>query len=196
MKVFRTSEVLAGGHYEIGDVVSFSLEDGEEVEAMAVKEEFDTHGNLCMVFILIDCLKKEYPMNDRNTNEGGYEESDLRRNLNTEIFDRFPAALKMNMVPFDNGDMMRIPTEREIFGKNRYGEEEPESIEQFEPMKKRRNRLAFDGLNGEYQCYFLQNRGVRSATDFASVIYGGSASNYYASNSNGVRPLYRIRNYR
>lgn len=23
MKVFRTSEVLAGGHYEIGDVVSF-----------------------------------------------------------------------------------------------------------------------------------------------------------------------------
>lgn len=41
MKVFRTSEVLAGGHYEIGDVVSFSLEDGEEVEAVAVKEEFD-----------------------------------------------------------------------------------------------------------------------------------------------------------
>ena len=50
MKVFRTSEVLAGGHYEIGDVVSFSLEDGEEVEAVAVKEEFDAQNNAYMVF--------------------------------------------------------------------------------------------------------------------------------------------------
>ena len=78
MKVFRTSEVLAGGHYEIGDVVSFSLEDGEEVEAVAVKEEFDAQNNAYMVFMFVDCLKKEYPMNERDTNEGGYEESYLR----------------------------------------------------------------------------------------------------------------------
>lgn len=66
MKVFRTSEVLAGGHYEIGDVVSFSLEDGEEVEAVAVKEEFDAQNNAYMVFMFVDCLKKEYPMNERD----------------------------------------------------------------------------------------------------------------------------------
>lgn len=196
MKVYRTSEVLAGGKYEVGDIVSYTMEDGEEVEALAVKEEFDKHGNLCMVFMLLDCLKEECRMNRDDTNDGGYEESHLRDQLATKYLEKFPAALRLNMVPFENGDLLRIPTEREIFGRNIYGEEEPNTVEQFKPMKKRRNRMAFDGLNGETQAYWLQNKRVRSATYFCIVYYDGYAYNYYASNSLGVRPLYRIRNYR
>ena len=196
MKVYRTSEVLAGGKYEVGDIVSYTMEDGEEVEALAVKEEFDKHGNLCMVFMLLDCLKEECRMNRDDTNDGGYEESHLRDQLATKYLEKFPAALRLNMVPFENGDLLRIPTEREIFGRNIYGEEEPNTVEQFEPMKKRRNRMAFDGLNGETQAYWLQNKRVRSATSFCYVDTTGSADYYYASDSFGVRPLYRIRNYR
>lgn len=196
MKVYRTSEVLAGGKYEVGDIVSYTMEDGEEVEALAVKEEFDKHGNLCMVFMLLDCLKEECRMNRDDTNDGGYEESHLRDQLATKYLEKFPAALRLNMVPFENGDLLRIPTEREIFGRNIYGEEEPNTVEQFEPMKKRRNRMAFDGLNGETQAYWLQNKRVRSATTFCYVYTGGSAAYAGASNSIGVRPLYRIRNYR
>lgn len=196
MKVYRTSEVLAGGRYEVGDIVSYTMEDGEEVEAIAVKEEFDKHGNLCMVFMLLDCLKEECRMNRDDTNDGGYEESHLRDQLATKYLEKFPAALRLNMVPFENGDLLRIPTEREIFGRNIYGEEEPNTVEQFEPMKKRRNRMAFDGLNGETQAYWLQNKRVRSATYFCYVNIGGYANSYYASISFGVRPLYRIRNYR
>lgn len=196
MKVYRTSEVLAGGKYEVGDIVGYTMEDGEEVEALAVKEEFDKHGNLCMVFMLLDCLKEECRMNRDDTNDGGYEESHLRDQLATKYLEKFPAALRLNMVPFENGDLLRIPTEREIFGRNIYGEEEPDTVEQFEPMKKRRNRMAFDGLNGETQAYWLQNKRVRSATYFCYVSYGGYANYYYASDSLGVRPLYRIRNYR
>lgn len=196
MKVYRTSEVLAGGKYEVGDIVSYTMEDGEEVEALAVKEEFDKHGNLCMVFMLLDCLKEECRMNRDDTNDGGYEESYLREQLNTEYLERFPASLRLNMVPFENGDLLRIPTEREIFGENRYGEEEPDTVEQFDAMKKRRNRIALDGSNGETQAYWLQNKRVRSAADFCIVGYTGGAGYYHASNSFGVRPLYRIRNYR
>lgn len=196
MKVYRTSEVLAGGKYEVGDIVSYTMEDGEEVEALAVKEEFDKHGNLCMVFMLLDCLKEECRMNRDDTNDGGYEESHLRDQLATKYLEKFPAALRLNMVPFENGDLLRIPTEREIFGRNIYGEEEPNTVEQFEPMKKRRNRMAFDGLNGETQAYWLQNKRVRSATTFCLVGYDGRADTNYASSSGGVRPLYRIRNYR
>lgn len=196
MKVYRTSEVLAGGRYEVGDIVSYTMEDGEEVEAIAVKEEFDKHGNLCMVFMLLDCLKEECRMNRDDTNDGGYEESHLRDQLATKYLEKFPAALRLNMVPFENGDLLRIPTEREIFGRNIYGEEEPNTVEQFESMKKRRNRMAFDGLNGETQAYWLQNKRVRSATYFCNVNYYGIACNSHASNSFGVRPLYRIRNYR
>lgn len=196
MKVYRTSEVLAGGRYEVGDIVSYTMEDGEEVEAIAVKEEFDKHGNLCMVFILLDCLKEECRMNRDDTNDGGYEESYLREQLRTEYLERFPASLRLNMVPFENGDLLRIPTEREVFGENRYGEEEPDTVEQFEAMKKRRNRMALDGSNGGTQAYWLQNKRVGSATSFCYVGNTGNASTYYASNSFGVRPLYRIRNYR
>lgn len=196
MKVYRTSEVLAGGRYEVGDIVSYTMEDGEEVEAIAVKEEFDKHGNLCMVFMLLDCLKEECRMNRDDTNDGGYEESHLRDQLATKYLEKFPAALRLNMVPFENGDLLRIPTEREIFGRNIYGEEEPNTVEQFESMKKRRNRMAFDGLNGETQAYWLQNKRVRSATAFCGVNGAGFAGSYDASYSRGVRPLYRIRNYR
>lgn len=196
MKVYRTSEVLAGGKYEVGDIVSYTMEDGEEVEALAVKEEFDKHGNLCMVFMLLDCLKEECRMNRDDTNDGGYEESHLRDQLATKYLEKFPAALRLNMVPFENGDLLRIPTEREIFGRNIYGEEEPNTVEQFEPMKKRRNRMASDGLNGETQAYWLQNKRVRSATAFCFVPNTGLAGNGCASDSFGVRPLYRIRNYR
>lgn len=196
MKVYRTSEVLAGGKYEVGDIVSYTMEDGEEVEALAVKEEFDKHGSLCMVFMLLDCLKEECRMNRDDTNDGGYEESHLRDQLATKYLEKFPAALRLNMVPFENGDLLRIPTEREIFGRNIYGEEETNTVEQFEPMKKRRNRMAFDGLNGETQAYWLQNKRVGSATHFCGVGYAGLASYGGASNSLGVRPLYRIRNYR
>lgn len=196
MKVYRTSEVLAGGRYEVGDIVSYTMEDGEEVEAIAVKEEFDKHGNLCMVFMLLDCLKEECRMNRDDTNDGWYEESYLREQLRTEYLERFPASLRLNMVPFENGDLLRIPTEREIFGENRYGEEEPDTVEQFEAMKKRRNRMALDGSNGETQAYWLQNKRVRSATAFCCVAFTGFANSDYASHSLGVRPLYRIRNYR
>lgn len=196
MKVYRTSEVLAGGRYEVGDIVSYTMEDGEEVEAIAVKEEFDKHGNLCMVFILLDCLKEECRMNRDDTNDGGYEESYLREQLRTEYLERFPASLRLNMVPFENGDLLRIPTEREVFGENRYGEEEPDTVEQFEAMKKKRNRMALDGSNGGTQAYWLQNKRVRSATYFCFVSTSGYAYYGYASNSFGVRPLYRIRNYR
>ncbi len=196
MKVYRTSEVLAGGRYEVGDIVSYTMEDGEEVEALAVKEEFDKHGNLCMVFMLLDCLKEECRMNRDDTNDGGYEESYLREQLRTKYLERFPASLRLNMVPFENGDLLRIPTEREVFGENRYGEEEPDTVEQFEAMKKRRNRMALDGSNGETQAYWLQNKRVWSATNFCYVSYYGYASYGSASYSGGVRPLYRIRNYR
>mgnify|MGYP001138329190 FL=1 len=192
MKVYRTSEVLAGGKYEVGDIVSYTMEDGEEVEALAVKEEFDKHGNLCMVFMLLDCLKEECRMNRDDTNDGGYEESHLRDQLATKYLEKFPAALRLNMVPFENGDLLRIPTEREIFGRNIYGEEEPNTVEQFEPMKKRRNRMAFDGLNGETQAYWLQNKRVRSATTFCIVYANGFANVYYASYSLGVRPFFFV----
>ena len=65
--------------FKVGDVIEVKLADGVKVQAMAVQQEEDG-----MVFCLVDCLPSEHPMNSTSTNEGGYEESDLRKKLNTE----------------------------------------------------------------------------------------------------------------
>lgn len=174
--------------YEVEDVIAFKLTDGEKVQAMAVQQENDG-----MLFCLVDCLADEYSVNDTNTNEGGYEGSDLRKKLNTEIIARFPADIKAMMVPFGNGDYLRLPTEKEIFGENYYGEYESPYVQQWKPMKQRRNRIAFQGKNGGWEWYWLQNKCRDSAAYFACVNGSGFADYYNASYSNGVRLVFKLK---
>lgn len=120
---------FTGVEMNIGDVFDFTLKDGEEVQAMVVVKGQDKA--LC---ILVDCLKNEYPMNDAHTTDGGWEGSKLRKVLNSEILERFPDGVRNAMVSFANGDYLRLPTEREIFGRTYYSEES-EDVQQFEQMK-------------------------------------------------------------
>ena len=176
--------------FKVGDIIKVKLTDGVKVQAMAMQQEEDG-----MIFFLVDCLPGEYPMNSTRTNEGGYEESDLRKKLNGEILNLFPAELKAMMAPFDNGDLLRLPTEKEIFGENYYGEYESPYVKQWKPMKKRRNCMAFDGSKDEnLQWYWLMNKVRESAAAFALVYYNGGAYYYGASYSLGVRPAFKIKN--
>lgn len=188
MKVRRIMETEANGDFRVGDIISFSLSDGEQAEAMAMKQEQDG-----MIFTLVDGLSTEYPMFEDPCN-GKYGDSTLRSKLNHEILGRFPIEICNEMVPFPNGDLLRIPTEREIFGENIYGEEEPDSVEQWKPMKLRRNRIAFLGMNGEWDWYWLENK-VRnsSAAGFASVSSSGFCDCNHASDRCAVRPVFKIK---
>ena len=97
------------------------------------------------------------------------------------------------MVSFPNGDLLRLPTEREIFGENIYGVEEDDSVEQWEPMKKRKNRIAFQGKGTDtWEWYWLQNKYDGSAAHFAYVGYAGGADYSGASDAAGVRPAFKI----
>lgn len=188
MKLFRTMETAADNGYMVGDVIAFSLTDGEEVEALAVKQEQDG-----MIFCLVDCLNQEYPMNEEDSNRGGYEATDLRVKLNGEILERFPAGIREKMVAFANGDYLRLPTEKEIFGCNDYGKAEPDDVQQWEPMKQRKNRIAFQGKGTDrWEWYWLQNAHKRYAASFAYVDAGGVANYYGASDALGVRPAFKI----
>ena len=174
--------------FKVGDIIKVKLTDGVKVQAMAMQQEEDG-----MIFCLVDCLPGEYPMNSTCTNEGGYEESDLRKKLNGEILNLFPVELTDMMAPFDNGDLLRLPTEKEIFGENYYGEYESPYVKQWKPMKQRRNRIAFQGKNGSWEWYWLQNKCRESAAAFSVVGYYGGASDDAASRSRGVRPAFKIR---
>lgn len=191
MKVRRTMKMKVQ-RFEVGDRIRFKLYDGEKVEAIAVKQIGDN-----MLFIHTDCLKKEYPMYDEYNGDGysDFEDSDLRKHLNGDILSRFPRKIREKMVAFANGDMLSIPTEKEIFGENEYGEEEGADVEQFSIMKQRRNRIAFQGYRtDEWEWYWLKNKKRNSASDFASVDDNGASYYANASNSRGVRPTFLLRN--
>lgn len=177
--------------FEVGDIIKFKLNDGEKVQAMAVKET-----SKGMLFMLVDCLAKEYPMftslEDMTEDYFTYENSDLRKALNSEIIARFPEKIRSRMVTLDNGDMLRIPTEREIFGENVYGQEESDTVKRFKPMKKRRNRIAFQGKEGAWEWYWLMNRHKDSASYFALVSIYGNANYGNASDPFGVRPVFLL----
>lgn len=178
--------------FEVGDIIKFKLTDGEKVQAMAVKQTPEG-----MLFVLVDCLAKEYPMfndiDDMDEEDISYATSDLRKALNGEILDRFPKEIKDRMVAVNaEGDMLRIPTEYEIFGENVYGQEESKLTKRWKPMKKKRNRIAFQGKEGAWEWYWLMNRHKDYATNFANVDSGGGAYYYDASLSRGVRPLFLL----
>ena len=153
-------------------------------------QRMDEDGYLCL---LVDCLPKAYRMNRENTNTGGYCASELRDHMTSDILALFPAELRDRMIPFANGDLLRLPTEKEIFGCNEYGKAEPESVRQFEPMKSRRNRIAFRGKDESFEWYWLENEVEDSAANFARVSNYGGALCDAASNASGVRPAFKIR---
>lgn len=178
--------------FEVGDIIKFKLTDGEKAQAMAVKQTPEG-----MLFVLVDCLAKEYPMfndiDDMDEADISYATSDLRKALNGEILDRFPKEIKDRMVAVNaEGDMLRIPTECEIFGENVYGQEESKLTKRWKPMKKKRNRIAFQGKEGAWEWYWLMNRHKDYASRFACVYYPGYAHSGGASDSHGVRPVFLL----
>lgn len=180
--------------FELGDIISFDLTTGEKVQAMAVRET--PNG---MLFMTVDCLKTEYKMfeNVSRAEVVDYEHSDLRQKLNGEILESFPEEIRERMVGMRVGqtncfDMLRIPTEREIFGENPYGADEPKSVRRFYGMEERRNRIAWQGSKtGEFEWYWLQNRAEDTASSFARVGSFGFAC-CSASPSLGVRPVFLL----
>lgn len=145
------------------------------------------------LFLLDQYLDEAYPMNRKNTNKGGYEESDLRETLRSkEILDLFD-DWGDRMVPFDNGDLLRIPFFGEIFGQEDAEYFEPDGCEQWELMKDRKdrkNRIAFRQNCWEWG--WLQNKRKGSAAAFAYVTTDGFANYVNASFSGGVRPAFLI----
>lgn len=181
--------------FELGDIISFKLTTGEKVKAKAIHET--PNG---MLFITVDCLKDEQKMfeNPGRAKKVDYEHSDLRKKLNGEIFESFPEEIKGHMVGMRVGqtncfDMLRIPTEREIFGKNHYGVEEPVSVRRFYGMENRRERIASQGSETSIgDLYWLQNKVEDSVSHFTLVDNNGLADYDFASYSFGVRPVFLL----
>ena len=128
-------------------------------------------------------------MNRENTNEGGYEASDLRTELQKNSVLAIFESVRNMMVPFKNGDLLRIPYAEEFFGDvDGY---ESSGKKQWPLMTDRKNRIAI--REGEaYEWGWLQNKLEFSSAGFARVTGSGNTLSNAASDSGGVRPVFRL----
>lgn len=137
-----------------------------------------------VLFIFDDYVAKR-PMNEDGGNAGGYSKSDLKKWIDTELYNMFPAVLKQRMTG------LSIPTLGEIYGWDDEWDRnhiEADGDEQLPLMKQRRNRVAY--YKNDCEWGWLRNatkKGFSSAT-FASVSADGYAGFSNASGSHGVRP--------
>jgi len=146
--------------------------------------------SIAAIFLLDQYLDKPMAMNRKNTNKGGYEESDLRETLRSkEILDIFK-DIRDYMVPFDNGDLLRLPFAGELFGDKLPEWCEPDGHEQWPIMQNRRNRLAL--RCEDYEWGWINNKTKSSSTHFCAVSGNGTFTHWGASNVLGVRPVFQI----
>lgn len=173
---------------DVGDEISFVLKNGTAIRALAVKKETDG-----MLFCSLNCMPERIAMSESGECDS-YEESDVRKYLCENVYPALPENIKESLAPFENGDLLRIPTEKEVFGKNEYGEEEPESVIQWEPMKRVMNRVAGD-FDDEYTIwYWLKNKSKKyPSSAFAIAANLGNARDGGASGTIGVRPVFKIK---
>ena len=190
MQVIR-KQVINTDKFRLGDTIEFTLTDGQKVKATARKEK--SNG---LLFVMEDCLRDPYPMfkNIHEVENPTYLNSDLRRYLALEAIKLFPYEIRYRMeaMKMENGegDLLRIPTEKEIFGENEYGEEEPEKVKRFMGMEYYKNRIAY--RDGEWDWHWLQNNSKDYVADFALVDDSSYANNDHASYSYGVRPVFLL----
>lgn len=142
------------------------------------------------LFLLDQYLDKAYPMNRRNTNKGGYEKSDLRKALQSDEVLNIFADIRDYMVPFDNGDLLRIPFAGEMFGDEVPQWIESDSNEQWPLMKDAHNRMA--SRCGDPEWGWLANTSRDTSPAFCSVTAYGAANGWLAPYVFGVRPVFLI----
>ena len=170
----RSKEILTGDQIQVGKYT-------------ATCQIITPNGAL---FLLDQYLDQAYPMNEENTNRGGYEASDLRKRLQSDDILAIFAEYRDRMQPFDNGDLLRLPFFGEIFGSEDAEYFEPDGCEQWPLMQDRKNRIAF--RNNAWEWGWLQNKRKGSATNFCDVANYGLAYYWNASASLGVRPAFLI----
>jgi hypothetical protein len=141
------------------------------------------------LFLLDQYLDNPMEMNAVDTNNGGYPESDLRKALRSDEVLNIFANIRDYMVPFDNGDLLRIPFAGELFDRLPSWCE-PDGHAQWLLMQDRRNRLA--SRCGECECGWINNKDKSSSTSFCFVAYNGGAGSWDASDAIGVRLVFQI----
>lgn len=179
--------------FRAGDEMRQILKDGSVMDfAVAAVNHYQ---NDEIIFVMKDCIGEKLPMNEEDTNYGGWPKSYLREKANTDILAMLPDELVEVIAPrkivqvicgekFESEDKLWLPSEVEYSGESRYGVAE-EGDKQFEFYKDARNRISLDADGdpcrkwerlpyryGSFYFMFASSSGYPYGSDWASYRYG------------------------
>ncbi len=141
-----------------------------------------------ILFIFDDIVSRK-PMNETNTNTGGFKGSQLYKWLQDVLLPAFPDYLRERI------SELTIPTIGQVSGwidawdKEHF---ESDDDQQLPLMKDRKHRIA--SFEGDFAWYWLQNASKKdwSSALFAFVYGDGGTTFTYASAFGGVRPAFLL----
>ena len=178
MKVLRKQEIETT-NIQVGDQIVIPLAELGEFTATAHK--VTDEGVMFIFDNYITCR----PMNNRSTNKGGFEKSDLKKWMDTVLLMAFPEELR------DKIYGLTLPTVGQIVGHEDEWDNknlESDSDEQLPLMKECKNRIAC--FEDQLTWGWLRNATKEefSSAHFADVGGDGYTGYCDASDSHGVRP--------
>lgn len=180
-----TYESITEAEVQIGDQITIPVEGFGTFTATAEKATDN------FVLFIFDDIVARQPMNNTNTNEGGFKGSQLYKWLQNTLLPAFPEQLRPMI------SELTIPTVGQIVGHedewdNRHFE--VDNDEQLPLMKDRKHRMAL--FEGDFSWYWVQNATKKDwSSAYFAVVYGyGSTSCLNASYSRGVRPAFWLVN--
>ena len=184
-------------HLPSGSIIPITLKNGDSIEVDVAR---DATGKTFFVFH--DCYGK-HRMNKERTNEGGWEESDMRRYANEEIFELFPDDLQEVIVPtkivqiwdgrrHETEDKLFCLSETQVFGTGAWSNDQDPEDTQLDVFKTKRDRVK--NLDGETYPWWL--RSAYNTNNFSYVNSNGNENNNNANNSNGLVLGFNIGFYR
>lgn len=177
MQVSRKTQI-ATEEFKLCDQIAIKLKNLGDFTATVRKISDDG------VLLIFDSIVVRRRMNSEWTNEGGFENSELNKWMQSELLDAFPEELKSRI------KSISIPTYGQMFGHDDfYKNFEEDDDEQLLLMKNEKNRVAT--FEDETCSYWLKNATKKSVSSafFALVVGSGRAGYDYASYSLGVLPV-------
>ena len=193
---------MADKIFEVGDAKTVQLKDGTSIDVRIIGfyHDKDADGRLLLIsFETVQTMNDDEVMNEKYTNEGGWEKSFLRARLNGSFFDEMlPDDLKAvikpcvkltgtggkNPVMGQTVDKLFVLSEQEIFGRKVFsmgGEGH-----WYDWYRQEDNPYGKVKQNGEADWRWERSPRGSNTTDFCRVASGGNANFNGARNSCGV----------
>ena len=149
-----------------------------------------------------------FNMNNENTNSGGWEASQMRKNVIPLIKSAFPSDLQAVIKPStiftapNTGDIALTATqdevfllaEYEVFGiRSKASSQEPNYLKQYAYYSAGNSKVKYrHNATGAVAYWWLRSPYSGNSNNFCGVNNTGSASSSYVDSSNGVAPAFKI----